>query len=77
MALMNRDPFAREELHRSRVYGPGMGKTPVCDWCGGVNTTPKAKRPFLFRYWVESDSGRRSTVPGLFCSNACRAFYHV
>jgi hypothetical protein len=75
MALVNRDPFSRSELHKERVYNP-PGKDG-CDWCGTMPKTPKSNRPFLFRFWQESDGGRRSTIPGLFCSTACRAYFHA
>lgn len=71
MALVNRDPFARTEVHKARVYNPSV----TCKWCGKVNYTPKSRRPFLFRFTIESDGGSKATVPNLFCSNDCRVFY--
>lgn len=66
---ISRDPFARAELWRDRVYYGGG-----CAWCGSSRTTPKGRR-FLYRYSEQSDSGRKSTITGLFCSVSCmRAF---
>jgi hypothetical protein len=69
--LVKRDPFAREEIYRKREYGIGGNK---CTWCGRVNRTPKGK-PFLFRYTLETDGGRKFDITGLFCSEQCRKDY--
>lgn len=67
MALISRDPFAREEIHRERVYDPSRG----CSWCGNRNHTRKG-RTFVYTYRVETDGGRKDHVSGLFCSESCR-----
>jgi hypothetical protein len=72
MPLVNRDPFARQELTRARVYEPGV----TCAWCGGINKTPKGRK-FLFRYTVETDGGTRRQLNNLFCSNPCQAYYNA
>lgn len=65
--LISRDPFARTELHRKihHVFGSREG----CDWCG-QQRLDKAQ-PYLYKYVVEHDGGRREDVPGLFCSISC------
>src|SRR5262245_55616426 len=68
--FVNRNPFAREELHKSREYTYG-----TCAWCGSHCETPKGKR-FLYRFRVESDGGRKSEDSRLFCSKPCRDDYH-
>lgn len=65
--LISRDPFAREEVRREAVTATLQG----CRWCGGTSGQRN-----LYRYHVESDGGRRSTVPGLFCSISCMRSYH-
>ena len=66
MTLVSRDPFAREELHRERIYSPHA----VCAWCGRTLYTPK-RRPYVYRYRIESDAGRTSELSGMFCSVSC------
>ena len=63
---INRDPFAREELHRETVEASG------CDWCGQRRRSGR-----LFRYIVESDGGRSSPIRGEFCSVMCMRSYHA
>ena len=70
MALVKRDPFAREELHRERVYPAYQG----CSWCGEIKRTPTT-RTYLYRYWIETDGGRRFDQLGRFCSESCRKAY--
>jgi len=75
MALVNRDPFAREELHRRSVvvFAEGGG----CAWCGAYRSglrNPQARR--LFQYRIETDGGRVSEDAKLFCSKSCRDSYH-
>lgn len=65
-ALISRDPFAREELHRETVQ-----TEETCDWCGCRRSSGR-----LFAYCVESDSGRRWQTRGLFCSVSCYRAYH-
>jgi hypothetical protein len=69
--LVVRDPYARQELHRTRHYVSAS----TCRWCGGVRTTPKGAR-FLFAYEVQSDGGRRSMVSGFFCNVGCMRSFH-
>lgn len=66
-----RDPFARETIIRERNYDAGN-----CTWCGCMpHTTPKG-RTYLFRYFVETDGGRKNAIPGTFCSVSCMRSYH-
>jgi hypothetical protein len=65
-ALISRDPFAREELHRESV-----STTCTCDVCGSTRKGGK-----LFRYFVEEDQGRTNPIKGLFCSVGCMRIYH-
>ena len=62
MAMVRRDPFAREELHREEQASRPGG----CDWCGGENG-----RGNLYRFSVETDGGRTRALAGLFCSVGC------
>ena len=71
--LVSRDPFAREELHSKRQYVYSDAST--CRFCGDVRRTFRGKR-FLMSYFIESDSGRRSDVRGLFCSVSCMRSHH-
>jgi hypothetical protein len=66
MALMYRNPFAREELHRQAVPATLQG----CYWCGGTNAHGR-----LYAYRVETDGGRTYDVRGAFCSESCRKAY--
>lgn len=74
MALISRDVFAREEIHREtipRSQTIAGGGSLSCQWCGGLN----GKRS-LYRYRVEHDSGRSSPIRGVFCSKACLHCYY-
>ena len=87
MALVQRDPFARAEVHRHRVYVDGpcpcWAVTRGCAWCGQRRQTPRTGRAYLYRYTVQTDGGRTlqtgdgfGLTPGrLFCSNDCRRTY--
>lgn len=81
MTLVNRDPFARIELHRERVYlgaslrGYVAGKFE-CAWCGRTQCTPRSKKPYLFCYRTESDGGRVQPDYRLFCSIECRRAFN-
>jgi hypothetical protein len=69
MAMINRDPFARHELHRETV-----STREACKWCGGTRKGGK-----LFEYRTERDDStvsRRSVHNGLFCSKSCHDAYH-
>lgn len=68
--LISRDPFAREELHRIRLYG-----TAGCTECGQQRKTPKG-RAFLFVYETQTDGGRNHTHKGKFCCLPCHDSYH-
>lgn len=72
MAMINRDPFARESTHRERVYG----KTG-CTECGCTKRTPRG-RAYLFRYFVERDGilSRKNYINGYFCSIDCMRAYN-
>lgn len=79
MSYVSRDPFAREELHRQRVYcnslpptatSTGYGTVKTCDWCGQVPHTPTG-RNYLFAYWIETDGGTKKDIKGMFCSVDC------
>lgn len=72
MAYVSRDPFARSEIHRERVY---VRLQESCDECGRTNETPSGTQ-FLFQYRTESDGGRKHPHRGLFCSRSCHDAYH-
>ena len=72
MALVSRDPFARTELHRRLECRHGEG----CDWCGGRRQHKGVTTWNLFRYYTETDSGRRHEHKGLFCCKSCHDAYH-
>ncbi len=69
--LVNRNPFARQELHRCNESVVSQS----CSWCGNVRKTRGGKF-YLYRYRVESDGGRKWEDPHLFCSKGCREAYH-
>jgi hypothetical protein len=69
--FVSRDPFAREELYKRRIYAASG-----CAWCGSVKQTRDGKRSYLFRYCYEPDAGRPSEVSGDFCSISCMRAYH-
>ena len=71
MVLINRNPFAREELHRD------FGGPNSCDWCGNFRTGKKGQPIRLFRYYIETDDGRVSMHPGEFCSKSCYDSYNA
>lgn len=71
-AMINRDPFARQELHREAVRWPNT----KCGWCGGIRTA-RGGVPMLYRYRTETDGGRRHEHSGLFCSKDCHDAYHA
>jgi hypothetical protein len=74
MTLVSRNPFAREELHRDKVVLGPIGNTS-CSWCGRVLENYRQEK-FLYRYRVETDSGRVCTDPRLFCSMTCRKNFY-
>lgn len=71
MSFVNRDVFARTELHRETVRKPAQR---MCGWCG----VPTYMMPHdrLFRYYTETDDGRRHTHKGLFCCKSCHDAYY-
>lgn len=66
-ALIYRDPFARQELHRETVNTPAG-----CTWCG----QQRKNRKSLFVYYTETDSGHIYYFAGKFCSIGCFRSYH-
>ena len=75
--LIKRDPFARKELYRERVYNL-YAIRKRCVRCGMLKQTrTPGGRYYLYKYWIERDSknGRREEVNGLFCSENCRKSY--
>lgn len=76
MAYVSRDPFARQELHRTREYAPQWASgVDHCAWCGQARRTPGG-RPYLYRYEVQTDGGRILRDDRLFCSKGCRDAYY-
>jgi hypothetical protein len=65
MAYVSRDPFARQELHRTFVKGA------TCAWCG----SKALKGDGAYRYEVQSDGGRTFPDRDTFCSKSCRKSY--
>ena len=72
MAYVSRDPFAREETHRTSLPAPAS-TSPVtgCAWCGNLNG-----RGGLYRYRTETDGGRTNEDTRAFCSIDCRRTYY-
>lgn len=70
--LVKRDVFARQELHRERFYTTKFS----CAWCGRFNDHHRRKgddnRKYVYRFWVETDGGRKLTDTLVFCSVDCR-----
>lgn len=65
MTYINRDPFARTELHRKLVATKNG-----CSFCG-----QSRKSGNLFEYRTEHDGGR-TDIRGYFCSKSCMVTYH-
>ena len=61
---VSRDPFAREEIHKSPIKG-------TCDFCGNANKFGKVSV-----YRIETDGGRIHVIKGKFCSKSCLKAYH-
>jgi len=74
MAMISRDPFAREELHRFVDEHAQDGRT--CAWCGCRRTRKGKPLHRLFRFEVQTDGGSRHAIDKLFCSTACMRAYH-
>jgi hypothetical protein len=71
--LISRDPFARQELHRTRV--PVLrtdGRS--CAECGTLRSSD-GPWGYLYRYSVQTDGGRTYEDTKLFCSVGCRRSY--
>lgn len=68
MALINRDPFAREEIHRETIE-----TNESCKFCGNTRKSGK-----LFWYYILRDriNNRRANIGGFFCSISCMRAYH-
>lgn len=72
---INHDPFAREDLIRETVHLLEL-TGPTCAWCGGAGMHLSGDERRLFRYGIETDSGRISWQNELFCSVDCMRIYH-
>ena len=70
--LVARNPFARQELHASRV----REVTSTCHWCGSVRIISRSGTHWLYQFWVENDEGRTYLDEHLFCSRECRTVYY-
>lgn len=73
MAYISRDPFARQELHRSTVRDY-HGAT--CQWCGSKGRALKWGGNRLFQYETQTDGGRTFVHGGVFCGKSCHDAYH-
>ena len=62
--LVNRDSFARQELHRESVDGE-------CSFCGSSNRYGK-----VWSYSIETDGGTVFPISGTFCCKGCLEAYH-
>lgn len=72
MAYVSRDPFARQEIHKTREHGG------ACTWCC-VRDQPASGayvEGHVYRYRVESDGGRKTEDRHTFCSLSCRRAYY-
>ena len=65
---LRRDPFARCDTIRRRIYDPPVDG---CAWCGYMCRTPRSDRPYLYQYSVSWDSGREQWNGRLFCQQSC------
>ena len=72
MARISRDPLARTELHRERIW---VKDYVTCRWCGQQPRTRTGK-PYLYLYEVQHDSGASSPILGEFCRVGCMRAYH-
>jgi hypothetical protein len=62
----------RITLHKERMCNNDRG----CSWCGQHKTDKKGWE-YLYRYWQEGASGRKSPIKGLFCSKSCLDAYNA
>jgi len=74
VSLISRDPFAREEIHRTSVRD-WYGRKTECDFCGGASVSHSGRRR-VFRYHIETDGGTKRFIPGVFCSIGCMRVHH-
>ncbi len=70
MTLITRDSFARAELHRTTFNREESGAA-TCDWCDSKN-----QYGGLFQYYIETDSGSKHEIDGLFCCIGCMKSYN-
>lgn len=70
--LVKRDVSARQELHRERFYTDRFS----CAWCGRFNDQRRhrdgERRKYVYRFWLETDGGRKFRDTLVFCSVDCR-----
>jgi hypothetical protein len=69
--LINRDPFAREELYKEYIqHDTSKGG---CDNCDGTD-----KNGRIYRFYSEPDGllNRKNYLKGQFCSVGCMKEYH-
>jgi len=76
---VKRDPFAREEIHKTRE------RDGQCAWCGQVDpqSSPESRArrsnpPLhrIYRFRVETDGGRTSEDRTTFCTLSCRKAFN-
>lgn len=75
---INRNPFARESLHREihLIYN-ATHQSKSCDWCGTQGKQVKGGLyTRLFKYSLVPDAGRINYITGSFCSVGCMRDYH-
>jgi hypothetical protein len=65
-----RDPFARVTYVPNPADAPGQ----KCVWCGGTRTIHGKAR--VWSITLESDSGRRTPLDGVYCTWLCAEAYH-
>ena len=73
--LIERDPFARQELHAERIKSPATD----CALCGSCRQSWRNGKPgkwWLYQFRTEHDGGRVDQEQKLFCSLACREAYY-
>ena len=67
---VNRDPFARTELHKRRVQSYQL-EARGCDWCGGRDAKGQ-----LWIFETQTASGRHYSHSGAFCCKRCHDAWH-
>lgn len=73
MAYISRDPFARQEIHRSAITDYHGAQ---CQWCGSLGRALKHGGHRLYRYETQTDGGRCFVHGGVFCCKSCHDSYH-